>query len=55
MLTMLDRVAALQRTILFGELERVDQEALAKRAVEHKLDRGQTCSWLAIPLPDSMS
>lgn len=39
---MLDRVAALQRTILFGELERVDQEALAKRAVEHKLDRGQT-------------
>ena len=42
MLTMLDRVEALQRTILFGELERGDQEALAKRAVEHKLDRGQT-------------
>jgi CRP-like cAMP-binding protein len=42
MLTIADKVVALQRTVLFGELESVDQEALAKRAVEHKLDRAET-------------
>ncbi|HYI93363.1 MAG TPA: Crp/Fnr family transcriptional regulator [Bryobacteraceae bacterium] len=42
MLTTGDKVAALQRTILFGELERHDREVLADRCAEHKLDRGET-------------
>jgi CRP-like cAMP-binding protein len=42
MLTTVDKAAALQRTILFSELELADREALADRAVEHKLDRGET-------------
>jgi CRP/FNR family transcriptional regulator len=42
MLTTLDKVAALRRTSLFGELAPSDQEALANRAIEHKLHRGET-------------
>jgi CRP/FNR family transcriptional regulator len=42
MLTIGDKVGALQRTILFGELELQDREALANRAIEHRLDRGET-------------
>jgi CRP/FNR family transcriptional regulator len=42
MLTTADKVAALKRTVLFGELEPADQEALAKRTIEHKLSRGET-------------
>jgi CRP-like cAMP-binding protein len=42
MLTTAEKVAALQRTVLFRELEPDDQEALANRAIEHKLDRGET-------------
>jgi len=42
MLKLAEKIAALQRTILFSELGPEDQEALASRAVEHKLDRGET-------------
>jgi CRP-like cAMP-binding protein len=42
MLTIGQKAAALQRTLLFRELEPADQDALAQRAVEHKLDRGET-------------
>lgn len=42
MLTTHDKVAALQRTALFGELEPADRDALAKRAMEHKLHRSET-------------
>jgi CRP-like cAMP-binding protein len=42
MLTASDKVVALQRTILFGELEAQDREALASRAIEHELHRGET-------------
>jgi CRP-like cAMP-binding protein len=42
MLTIGEKVAALGRTILFGDLEAGDREALAHRAAEHKLDRGKT-------------
>jgi CRP-like cAMP-binding protein len=38
----LDKVAALQRTALFAELQSQDLEALAQRAVERRLERGET-------------
>jgi CRP-like cAMP-binding protein len=42
MLTIGEKIAAIQRTILFGALEPADREALAHRAREQKLDRGKT-------------
>src|SRR4051794_29198272 len=36
-----DRMAALQRTQFFGELDATDLEALAQRAVERRLERGE--------------
>jgi CRP-like cAMP-binding protein len=36
-----DRMAALQRTQFFGELDTTDLEALAQRAVERRLERGE--------------
>jgi CRP/FNR family transcriptional regulator len=38
--TVLDKIAALGRTTLFGELPATELELLAERAVEQKLDRG---------------
>jgi CRP/FNR family transcriptional regulator len=37
----IDKIAALRRTALFGELEEAELVALAERAVEHKLARGE--------------
>jgi CRP/FNR family transcriptional regulator len=37
----MDKVAALARTPLFGELDKPDLHALADRAIEHKLARGK--------------
>ena len=42
MLTTGEKAAALQRTVFFGELEPVDREALANRAAEQRLIRGET-------------
>jgi CRP-like cAMP-binding protein len=41
MISTVDKVAALQRTHLFGELDSRDLEALAERAVERRLERGE--------------
>ena len=41
MISTVDKVAALQRTHLFGELDSTDLEALAQRAVERRLERGE--------------
>ena len=41
MISTVDKVAALQRTHLFGELDFTDLEALAQRAVERRLERGE--------------
>lgn len=38
---MTDKIAALRRTALFGELEEAPLEALAERAVERRLARGE--------------
>jgi CRP-like cAMP-binding protein len=37
----IDKIAALRRTALFGELKEADLRALADRAIEHKLSRGE--------------
>jgi CRP-like cAMP-binding protein len=37
----IDKISALKRTQLFGELEEPDLNALASRAIEHRLARGQ--------------
>jgi cAMP-binding proteins - catabolite gene activator and regulatory subunit of cAMP-dependent protein kinases len=42
MLILSEKVAALRRTVLFGELDPSDCEALAARAVEYQLNRGET-------------
>lgn len=38
---LIDKISALKRTELFGELEEADLNALASRAIEHRLARGQ--------------
>jgi CRP/FNR family transcriptional regulator len=42
MLTLDEKMAALQRTMFFRELDAQDCEALGNRAVEHTLHRGET-------------
>src|SRR5215208_37558 len=37
----IDKIAALRRTALFGELKETELRALAERAMEHKLSRGE--------------
>lgn len=37
----IDKIAALRRTALFGELKETELRALAERALEHKLSRGE--------------